>query len=1087
MSDDTEDLKNSGKRLSNLKNLGKRISNLEKERDLSELRRESLLKELESQNLETRLFVKNTKKIKGIETRLREIDVELSAYKNTWDKRYKEHLETLNNTIEDFKPEMEKDTVNKNTGNKSDKPTVTGSSSSTSVTTSATAPEVTTVPVTTDPNAISTASGPIIISQDLTQKVRIQNIREPIITTAIQTIPTSIPKAQVAPTTLPTTEIPTTIPTIQTPSSVTTSKTLGPFEAAQIKKAKLSTKTDSGPGVIPTASTAINTTIPEQITTATTMAQTNTVTATSTATSASIIPQSVTITIPSTVSNPTTFDNVPKRVKPSNVMNTFTSNTSTPVIPQIPQKPPRTTIDRQYVDWADYWKDKRNYELKPLKYNTDGTLTQANQFAYPSIPQPTYTTNTTQIAQPQTAPTQNVPINILFQDAPPHNAPPQYTQFPVSTQTTSTQNVQNDVPINVTYTIPPQNIQYSMPLQNTAIHNAPAQNVLPRPTLPRKVSFENAPANAQNIRIMPNDSYDINRARIPSTVTSNQTTVENNADFITPRRSQPLEVPLYRPQIVEYFTPPEIPQFTPPELPRNVSIRDGNLRNITHQEGSRAVIPQNNFNENPNVNHHTNRQPEWPQFFEQNDPRYNRDFEFAQPGTGHVYRLDNSAARNAEIQSNARPTEYLRNPNMEHPNNPGARAYVETPRYMEPMGRTRHEHYDESFPSFSQGTNRCRNTYLKRLLTIPELEGETFDNLKNFIEKVDTLFCSAMNDAETNELYETLLLKVNGEAREMIKELDNLDWNEIKEKLLKQFSHLCNKNLLTSQIENLRQENNESLIKYTERARKLLKTKNSMYSHLTSDQKQEHSRSAYKAFVDGIKDGRLRRDVKTRGATSLEQAIEHAIDMENDSTHIARNELFCRNCKSVGHREIDCNRKSDGDNALIKLVAALRSIDSVDLRGRNHRPAPMPQQRNYSYRYDTWNGGNNYVPNYLNRNQNNLNEYRARLNYPNMNRPRYDNYDNQRNNYNNNNYNYQGPRNNDYPNQNRPRYDNAANQNGQRPNNYNPQNRFNNRNPQNAQMAPQRDNNPNINRSNQINSVSLTERIKRRSRNNSKN
>lgn len=387
MSDDTEDLKNSGKRLSNLKNLGKRISNLEKERDLSELRRESLLKELESQNLETRLFVKNTKKIKGIETRLREIDVELSAYKNTWDKRYKEHLETLNNTIEDFKPEMAKDIEDKSTDKKSDKPTVTGSSSSTSVTTSATAPEVTTVPVTTDPNAISTASGPIIISQDLTQKVQIQNIPEPIITTAIQTIPTSIPKAQVAPTTLPTTEIPTTIPTIQNPSSVTTSKTLGPFEAAQIKKAKLSTKTDSGPGVIPTASTAINTTIPEQITTATTMAQTNIVTATSTATSASIIPQSVTITIPSTVSNPTTFDNVPKRVKPSNGMNTFTGYTSTPVIPQIPQKPPRTTIDRQYVDWADYWKDKRNYELKPLKYNTDGTLTQANQFAYPSIPQ----------------------------------------------------------------------------------------------------------------------------------------------------------------------------------------------------------------------------------------------------------------------------------------------------------------------------------------------------------------------------------------------------------------------------------------------------------------------------------------------------------------------------------------------------------------------------------------------------------------------------------------------------------------------------------------------------------------------------
>lgn len=123
MSEDTEDLTNLGKRISSLKNLTERISNLEKERDLSELRRESLLKELENQNLETRLFAKNTKKIKGIETRLREINVELSAYKNTWDKRYKEHLENLNKTIEDFKPEMAKDIETKSTDNNSDKPT----------------------------------------------------------------------------------------------------------------------------------------------------------------------------------------------------------------------------------------------------------------------------------------------------------------------------------------------------------------------------------------------------------------------------------------------------------------------------------------------------------------------------------------------------------------------------------------------------------------------------------------------------------------------------------------------------------------------------------------------------------------------------------------------------------------------------------------------------------------------------------------------------------------------------------------------------------------------------------------------------
>lgn len=371
--------------------------------------------------------------------------------------------------------------------------------------------------------------------------------------------------------------------------------------------------------------------------------------------------------------------------------------------------------------------------------------------------------------------------------------------------------------------------------------------------------------------------------------------------------------------------------------------------------------------------------------------------------------------------------------------------------------------------------NTCHNTYLKRLTTIPDLSGESFENLKTFIEKVDTLYFSAMNDAETDELYEQVLLKVNGEARDTIMNLSNLNWENIKKSIMKSFDHLCNKTLLTAQLENLKQEKDESLTKYTERARKLLQTKNAMYKQLTEDQRKEHNRLAYKAFVNGLKDPSLKRDVNIRGADTLEQAIHNAIDMENDSKNaISRSELFCRACKATGHREIDCRRKTD-DNAILKLVSAFRNIGTVNMRGGNPTQVRVPQ-RNYEYRYSTWNAGNN---NYQNRNYPNYqmpryNNQQGTQNYLNQNRQRYNNNypnHNQRSNNNNNNY----------YNQNTPRY-NYQREQAPRPNSNSnqsdTQHRFNqNRNNQNT-----RPNNSNV-RGNQINTISLEQRLRRRSNN----
>lgn len=343
----------------------------------------------------------------------------------------------------------------------------------------------------------------------------------------------------------------------------------------------------------------------------------------------------------------------------------------------------------------------------------------------------------------------------------------------------------------------------------------------------------------------------------------------------------------------------------------------------------------------------------------------------------------------------------------------------------------------------------ARSTFLKRLTAIPELDGDSFENLKKFIEKVDTLYASAINEIETNELYEQMILKINGEARDLIFNLDDVGWSNIKSKLYEHFSHLCNKSLLTTQLENLKQGKEETLAEYAERARKLLNKKNAMYNKLSPDQKSEYSRMAYKAFNRGIKNDLLRERALTRGASSLEDAIESILDMENDSRNeIPKSELFCRACKMVGHREIDCRRKAS-DDPILNFVNALRNVGPLNLRRDNANPIQRNMNnipsRTPNYRY------NQTTPNRSNY-PNPLYNYPSRINnndYQNQNR--YNTYQNPPN---NNGYQNRNQMNNNYSNQ----YNRNTNQTNQTNPNRNSQ--YNNNNRRNMNSA----NNAAINR-----------------------
>lgn len=223
--------------------------------------------------------------------------------------------------------------------------------------------------------------------------------------------------------------------------------------------------------------------------------------------------------------------------------------------------------------------------------------------------------------------------------------------------------------------------------------------------------------------------------------------------------------------------------------------------------------------------------------------------------------------------------------------------------------------------------NMVRDSFLRRLRIIPKFSGDSFKDLRDFIDTAETLYYSCLNGAEEQEFYEQMALQLRGEPKLIVSRLENLEWVNVKETLLKKFAYLSNKDVLTSQIENLHQEQGESITKYTERARNLLREKNSIYSHLTEEQRTEHNRLARRAFSKGILDNKLREKIMIRGAGSLEDAIAFAIEAENDAlTEVPRSELYCRFCHMNGHREKQCRRKESDNSDIGKLASAIRSL-----------------------------------------------------------------------------------------------------------------------------------------------------------------
>ena len=155
-------------------------------------------------------------------------------------------------------------------------------------------------------------------------------------------------------------------------------------------------------------------------------------------------------------------------------------------------------------------------------------------------------------------------------------------------------------------------------------------------------------------------------------------------------------------------------------------------------------------------------------------------------------------------QNNRNPNNHLQNINMSQPN-------MYNPNWT----------YDQY--NSMRGNHQPRKSFLKRLNDIPKFNGESFQKLTDFIDTCETLYCSIENDSEEREFFDQMMLRLRGEARNVVTKLENLNWRSIRTALRSHFAYLSNKDILTRQLENLRQEKDESSTKCINQIRTISK------------------------------------------------------------------------------------------------------------------------------------------------------------------------------------------------------------------------------------------------------------------------
>lgn len=203
-------------------------------------------------------------------------------------------------------------------------------------------------------------------------------------------------------------------------------------------------------------------------------------------------------------------------------------------------------------------------------------------------------------------------------------------------------------------------------------------------------------------------------------------------------------------------------------------------------------------------------------------------------------------------------------PNMPYPLYPPANNY--------PLQSGHTRNFDENPRNrFNHQEPQCRRSFLRYLDSIPIFTGRSHEDLQSFVEVCDRIDNICENESEYGEFLTRVKFQLRGKAYAISASLN--DWMDIRSNILSKYEYLANHDILDSQIENLRQEKDENLAKFTERAMNLFVKKNEMYCSLSEEQKRDHDRVARKAFARGLFNQTLRETICRQRFSTLEDSI----------------------------------------------------------------------------------------------------------------------------------------------------------------------------------------------------------------------
>lgn len=282
---------------------------------------------------------------------------------------------------------------------------------------------------------------------------------------------------------------------------------------------------------------------------------------------------------------------------------------------------------------------------------------------------------------------------------------------------------------------------------------------------------------------------------------------------------------------------------------------------------------------------------------------------------------------------------------------------IQMGRLQEQMANTQMAHSQIANARYDNRNNRnlvngARDTFVRKLRQMPNFSGESLQKLKDFIQIGDLFMEECMNETERDEFYFQIKYNLRGEAREILHYVEN-DWQEMRGALKERFAHLFDRDIINSKLENLHQDRKESLHQFADRARKTLMEKNSAYSNISEEQREDHNRTARRAFIKGIQEKKIRDRMTIRGASSLESAISSALEMENEARYdVPEKEKYCLRCNKSGHRERDCKRRERSNDLAGQLAKVLNL-------GNNNKTGRSGQYKNFREKRTFDRGGNN--------------------------------------------------------------------------------------------------------------------------------